>query len=116
MYTVNRTQSLSLRSRRLGVVAAAALSVAASMAVVSSDQAYAAVSLSATSSANTVEHRLLSYLDANFALAGSANAVEHRYLSHLDVAGSANAVEHRFLGYLDTHVGGAGSSNSAERR
>ncbi|GAB3061797.1 hypothetical protein GCM10027053_25190 [Intrasporangium mesophilum] len=114
MHTVTKIQSLSPRSRRLGVAAATVLSVAAFTPAVSSGHAYPHVSLGVANSATAVEHQLLSYLDANFSLAGSANAVEHRFLSHLDVAGSANAVEHRFLTYVNAGRGGAGSSSSAD--
>jgi hypothetical protein len=114
MHTVNTTQGLSPRARRLAVLAAAALSVAACMPA-SSGHTSPGGSLGVASGASALEHRLLSYLDADFARAGSANAVEHRWLSHLGAAGSANAVEHRLLTYLGANLGGAGSSSSADR-
>jgi hypothetical protein len=98
MDIAKKIQSLSLRSLRLGVAAAAALSLAGFASGAGASQPYAGASLGVDGSANAVEHRLLSHLQPDLGVDGSANAVEHRLLSHLHgglgVDGSANAVEH----------------------
>ncbi len=116
MDTVNKIQTLSPRSRRLGVVAAAVLSIAACMPAANSHHPFPGGSLSFADSASAVRHRLLSYLDADFGLAGSANAVEHRALSHVEVAGSANASEHRLLSYLASDLATTGSADGQRNR